>query len=44
MNSIEAARTSNQALISNPVIADGDFNVNGPFSDDPDTQRDGSFC
>jgi cytochrome c peroxidase len=32
---LDRARTSNQALISNSVIADGDFNVNGPFSDDP---------
>jgi hypothetical protein len=32
-----AARRSNRS------IADGDFNVNGPFSDDPKTTRDGSF-
>ena len=37
-------RTSNQALICNPTLADGDFNVNGPFSDDPGTTRDGTFC
>ena len=27
----------NQALICNPSVADGDFNVNGHFSDDPAT-------
>jgi len=40
----EQGRTANQALICNPAIADGDFNVNGHFSDDPDTKRDGDFC
>jgi cytochrome c peroxidase len=40
----ETGRTSNQALICNPGIADGDFNVNGPYSDDPATQRDSNFC
>ena len=40
----ETGRTANQALICNPAIADGDFNVNGHFSDDPTTGRDGNFC
>jgi cytochrome c peroxidase len=40
----ETGRAANQALICNPAIADGDFNVNGHFSDDPDTTRDGNFC
>jgi len=40
----EKGRAANQALICNPAIADGDFNVNGHFSDDPDTKRDGDFC
>jgi cytochrome c peroxidase len=40
----EVGRAANQALICNSAIADGDFNVNGPFSDDPKTTRDGSFC
>jgi cytochrome c peroxidase len=40
----EIGRASNQALICNPAIADGDFNVNGHFSDDPATPRDGAFC
>jgi cytochrome c peroxidase len=40
----ETGRTFNQALICNPSIADGDFNVNGHFSDDPATTRDGNFC
>jgi cytochrome c peroxidase len=40
----ETGRTANQALICNPAIADGDFNVSGHFSDDPDTTRDGNFC
>jgi hypothetical protein len=40
----ESGRTANQALIGYPAIADGDFNVNGHFSDDPDTTRDGNFC
>jgi cytochrome c peroxidase len=40
----EVGRTFNQALICNPVVAGGDFNVNGPFSDDPSTNRDGNFC
>jgi cytochrome c peroxidase len=40
----EIGRAFNQALICNPAIADGDFNVNGHFSDDPTTTRDGNFC
>ena len=40
----ETGRAANQALICNPTIADGDFNVNGHFSDDPTTGRDGTFC
>jgi cytochrome c peroxidase len=40
----ETGRTFNQALICNPSVADGDFNVNGHFSDDPTTTRDGNFC
>jgi cytochrome c peroxidase len=40
----EIGRATNQALICNPAIADGDFNVNGHFSDDPTTTRDGTFC
>jgi cytochrome c peroxidase len=40
----EIGRAANQALICNPSVADGDFNVNGHFSDDPDTKRDGNFC
>jgi cytochrome c peroxidase len=40
----ERGRSANQALICNPSVADGDFNVNGHFSDDPTTTRDGDFC
>lgn len=40
----EIGRAANQALICNPAVADGDFNVNGHFSDDPTTTRDGNFC
>src|SRR5437016_3113842 len=39
----ETGRTFNQALICNSSVADGDFNVNGHFSDDPATTRDGTF-
>jgi hypothetical protein len=35
------ARTEKRAIWVNSTIADGDFNVNGHFSDDPDTKRDG---
>jgi cytochrome c peroxidase len=40
----ETGRAANQALICTTAVADGDFNVNGHFSDDPATTRDGNFC
>ncbi|HEY0251846.1 MAG TPA: cytochrome c peroxidase [Kofleriaceae bacterium] len=40
----EIGRAFNQPLICDPAVADGDFNVNGHFSDDPRTHRDGNFC
>ena len=40
----EIGRAFNQALICDPTVAGGDFNVNGHFSDDPTTNRDGTFC
>jgi cytochrome c peroxidase len=40
----EAGRASNQALICTTTVADGDFSVNGHFSDDPATTRNGDFC
>jgi cytochrome c peroxidase len=40
----EIGRAFNQALICDPTVAGGDFNVNGHFSDDPTTTRDGNFC
>jgi cytochrome c peroxidase len=40
----EKGRAANQALICDPATADGDFSVNGHFSDDPDSRRDGDFC
>ena len=40
----EIGRAANQALICGPSVAGAVFNVNGPFSDDPDTTRDGNFC
>jgi cytochrome c peroxidase len=40
----EIGRAFNQALICDPAVAGGDFNVNGHFSDDPSTHRDGNFC
>src|SRR5215471_11760325 len=40
----ETGRAANQALICTTPVADGDFNVNGHFSDDPVTTRDGNFC
>jgi len=40
----ETGRQFNQPLICDPKVADGDFNVNGHFSDDPRTRRDGNFC
>ncbi len=40
----ETGHAANQALICTTAVADGDFNVNGHFSDDPATTRDGNFC
>ncbi|HEX7288236.1 MAG TPA: cytochrome c peroxidase [Candidatus Angelobacter sp.] len=40
----EPGRSANQSLICDPATAGGDFNVNGPFSDDPKTKRNGDFC
>ena len=40
----ELGRAANQPLICDPSVADGDFSVNGHFSDDPDTTRNGNFC
>ncbi|MFO0760037.1 MAG: cytochrome c peroxidase [Byssovorax sp.] len=40
----EIGRAFNQALICDPTVAGGDFNVNGHFSDDPSTTRNGDFC
>jgi cytochrome c peroxidase len=40
----EIGRAANQALICDPRVADGDFSVDGRFSDDRTTGRDGSFC
>jgi cytochrome c peroxidase len=40
----EIGRAFNQALICDPSVAGGDFSVNGHFSDDPTTARDGDFC
>jgi cytochrome c peroxidase len=40
----EVGRVFNQPLICDPAVAGGDFNVNGHFSDDPATTRDGDFC
>lgn len=40
----EVGRAFNQPLICDPTVAGGDFNVNGHFSDDPATTRDGNFC
>jgi cytochrome c peroxidase len=40
----EPGRSANQPLICDPATAGGDFNVNGPFSDDPKTKRNGDFC
>lgn len=40
----EPGRAANQGLICDPKVAGGDFNVNGHFSDDPATKRDGDFC
>ncbi len=40
----EVGRSANQALICDPAVAGADFSVNGPYSDDRRTGRDGSFC
>jgi cytochrome c peroxidase len=40
----EIGRAANQALICNPSVAGADFSVNGPYSDDSNTGRDGNFC
>lgn len=40
----ETGRAANQALICGTTVADGDFSVNGHFSDDPGTTRNGTFC
>lgn len=40
----EVGRAFNQALICDPSVAGGDFGVNGHFSDDPATTRNGGFC
>lgn len=40
----EVGRAFNQPLICDPTVAGGEFNVNGHFSDDPHTHRDGNFC
>jgi cytochrome c peroxidase len=40
----EPGRAANQALICDPATAGGDFSVNGVFSDDPATRRNGDFC
>lgn len=40
----ETGRAANQALICATAVAGGDFNVNGHFSDDPATTRNGNFC
>jgi cytochrome c peroxidase len=40
----ESGRAANQPLICDPSVAGGDFNVNGHFSDDSATKRDGNFC
>lgn len=40
----EPGRSANQALICDPATAGGDFSVNGHFSDDPATKRNGDFC
>jgi cytochrome c peroxidase len=40
----EIGRAFNQSLICDPTVAGADFSVNGPYSDDPNTGRDGNFC
>ncbi len=40
----ETGRAANQDLICGTKVAGGDFSVNGHFSDDPLTKRNGDFC
>src|SRR5215467_11148876 len=40
----EPGRSANQPLVCDPATAGGDFNVNGPFSDDRKTGRNRDFC
>lgn len=40
----ETGRAANLTTICDPVVAGADFSVNGPFSDDRATTRNGSFC
>ena len=40
----ETGRAANLTTICDPVVAGADFSVNGPFSDDRATGRDGLFC
>jgi len=40
----ETGRNFNQALICDPSVAGADFSVDGPYSDDRLTHRDGDFC
>jgi cytochrome c peroxidase len=40
----ETGRAANHALICDPKVADGDFSVNGQFSDDPGNKRNDNFC
>jgi cytochrome c peroxidase len=40
----ETGRAANQTLICGTTVAGGDFSVNGHFSDDPRTARNGGFC
>lgn len=40
----ETGRAANQELVCGTKVAGGDFSVNGHFSDDPGTKRNGDFC
>src|SRR5437588_3168477 len=40
----ETGRAANQDLICGTKVAGGDFSVNGHFSEDPATTRNGNFC
>jgi cytochrome c peroxidase len=40
----ETGRAANLTTICDPVVAGGNFSVNGPFSDDPATTRNSAFC